>query len=689
MKSTLGCPDKRRFGPKIRISGCSGFGKRVTRALPKLGAVTAEALLIIAATAAVARSAALQRPDVSQATGNAVDLYVVRGTFSLAGQAKPNDCPKPSDGERDDVNNLVQSRLNSAAPTNPPAPNPFSVRLKKTPSDPDILGSYLNQALPAYVVIARVCDLTSDSSPSAPPATPAPPTPPVVTLSVTGYALAKAAVGPWLSAPSADQPAGKPAICVPRYRWIKESAPSLTCTSGTLGAMYAPNGGLTAWDLQNNYPCMQRIQLIQPRLHDQSGPWSGALCQLSQQDWSNVFGYAGKADVYVVRTSVNGSQPCARHAYGLSQIQAIEAMVAAHLTAYDVVVKSTGPDAPADILAPYLSPFASVPQSVVLSTVCRTLDVSTVSVAGYAFQPLQKPTSGSLGGTFDTLEVGDWSSLFGTATLFPTVAFLPVVNDTSSVINPRLLHNLPLTLIATPAPAPIAPPPPGASAPPQPPATRLAECQASAYRILVAGRTTTSSQRPDLTRLILAAAGLKSTAPTPWGPVWTVLGAAAGILYIPNSAEAGVNVFVCPTKQLLLSANPPFNLPRGMDPSKVIFEVGGLDHAIVGHKVTPAIGLDPYVQQGVLDTAVVDLADQVDCVITLELAKMQMLNVLGNPPVIDDVAASSWCTKTDPKLDPYLENAGYFAKLEGTNDYLSKGNDSAVTTQLKSQFQGP
>jgi hypothetical protein len=201
--------------------------------------------------------------------------------------------------------------------------------------------------------------------------------------------------------------------------------------------------------------------------------------------------------------------------------------------------------------------------------------------------------------------------------------------------------------------------------------------------MLVVGRTATASQRPDLTRLILAAAGLKSTAPQAWGAVWNVLGGAAGLLYVPNSAQAGVNVFVCPTKQLILANHSPFALRAGSDPSKAIFEVGGLDHAITGHKITPAIGLDPYVQQGVLDTAVVDLANQIDCIITLELARMQMFNALGNPPIIDDTPLSPWCTKTSTS-DNDLRDAGYFAQLEGTNDYFNKGSDSQVTRVVNS-----
>lgn len=573
-----------------------------------------------------ALSAPRSLPNVSTSTGNQVDLYVLQGFVG------GTPCPALSDAAVDEIAGTVGARLNDPSPATPR----FKVNRIKNPPLGDILGHYLGLGRPAYVVVAAVC-LTKSN----------------VAINVTGYALAIATAGGWVRAQPTPQPSTPPVQCLREYVMKVAGAP-LSCTSGTVAASF------------NTVDWVSSL--------------TGAETQLGAQDWSNLFGYSGSVDVFVLRTSVNGSQPCSRHLLSSNDRDAVNSMVASRLPSY--TVNGLLPSS-VDILAPYMQQPA--PNNVIIAAICRTLDVDTISMSGYAFQQGVKPTSGALGGTFDAMETSDWSGIFGTTPLFSTVAYLPVVNDTSNVVNPRLLHNLPLTQIATPAPAPVAPPAPGAPAPPQPPTTRLAECQASAYRMLIAGRTTTSSQRPDLTRLILAGSALKFSAPQPWGTIYTVLGASAGLLYIPNSAEAGVEVFVCPPKQLLLSNPGLFSVPTGVDPTKVLFEVGGLDHAIIGHKVTSAIGLDPYVQQGVLDTAVLDLANQLDCIITQELAKMQMLNVLGSPPQADSIATSKWCTY------PIASNtkvSGYFAQLEGTSDYLMQaGRDVPVTKPVSAAIQ--
>jgi len=62
---------------------------------------------------------------------------------------------------------------------------------------------------------------------------------------------------------------------------------------------------------------------------------------------------------------------------------------------------------------------------------------------------------------------------------------------------------------------------------------------------------------------------------------------------------------------------------------------------------------------------------------------MQMLNVLGNPPQVDSVANSAWCTATNADD---LKKAGYFARLEQTNDYLTTGADAPVIRPVSSQM---
>jgi hypothetical protein len=326
------------------------------------------------------------------------------------------------------------------------------------------------------------------------------------------------------------------------------------------------------------------------------------------------------ADVYTLATSANGGQPCS--ATDPADLTAVFTLISTRLGASYVVTRKykTAPD----ILASYVA--TGKPANVVIATVCKTLDVYSISITGYALA-VGKSTSNSLSGTFDALETqtkAAWLNLFGTSAspLFPNVAFLPVANDTTGIINSRLQRNLPITIIATPAPAPIAPPPPGAPAPPLPPTTRLGACQASAYRMLIVGRTTTASQSTDLTRLIVAGSSLKFSQPHPWGTVYTVLGAVVGLLYIPNSAEVGADVFVCPAGS-----------------SDEISQVNGLDGHITGHKTSPTIGADPFVVQRTLDTAVVDLANQLDCIVANKLEQLKIQDV----PPKDDLAKSPWC----------------------------------------------
>jgi hypothetical protein len=392
--------------------------------------------------------------------------------------------------------------------------------------------------------------------------------------------------------------------------------------------------------------------------------------------------------LYVVGAGAQSNVACwhARDADMIKIAAAVTEMVRARLpesTEYGPVVlqdylppparKPIGP--PPDILQSNIS--LKRPAKIVIATVCRMFDVAAISIASYSISvDGQIMTNGAppLSGSFDALESADkktWASLFAPTpapapfTIGSTVAFLPVGNDTNGIINPRLLRNLPLTQIATPPPAaPTVPPAPGASRPPvapTPPPTRIEQCRTSAYHILISGRVPITSQSTDLSRALIAGGSLAWSQPE-WSVYYTSAGLIAGLLYNPNSAEVGVDVFVCPPDDELARKNFSYyewDAKTGAYQKKLgaprLYEVGGINHHIVGHKTTPAIGTDPFAQQRALDTAVVDLANQLDCVIWGETQKMG----LSGPP-LDSVTNDPWCTGPATEYPVH----GYFAHLE-------------------------
>lgn len=85
-----------------------------------------------------------------------------------------------------------------------------------------------------------------------------------------------------------------------------------------------------------------------------------------------------------------------------------------------------------------------------------------------------------------------------------------------------------------------------------------------------------------------------------------------------------------------------------------LYQVGGINHHVVGHKVTPAFGTDPYRQQKSEDIAVVDLANQLDCIISRELDKMNISSLTVQ--AVDQI--------TDPKLPEPNWCNDYWVKIQ-------------------------
>lgn len=214
---------------------------------------------------------------------------------------------------------------------------------------------------------------------------------------------------------------------------------------------------------------------------------------------------------------------------------------------------------------------------------------------------------------------------------------------------------------------------------PTPPATCIEQCRSSADHILISGRVPITSQSTDISRAVIAGGSLKWSQPE-WNVYYTSAGLVAGLLYNQNSAEVGVDVFVCPPT-MAAAANFPYyawnkatkkyKKTKG-DPT-LLYEVGGINHHIVGHKTTPAIGTDPFAQQRALDTAVVDLANQLDCIISEELDKMGI--VPRGSQILDSITSDPWCTGPAAEYPVH----GYFAHLELNPTYSDVQADWPVS----------
>jgi hypothetical protein len=393
-----------------------------------------------------------------------------------------------------------------------------------------------------------------------------------------------------------------------------------------------------------------------PRRTVRSGRWISRLCFTIASigvlaSAVRLPSVADSADLYVLRSGSTQAQPCEVRATAdqAADASAITALVRSKLGSYTIQQGSApGPD----FLQPYLNPAsgAAAAPNVILATYCKSADVYTISILGYAVKN-KIVSTGSVSGTFDALETADWSNLFAAASVtfvVPNVSFLPVANDTTNVVNARLMHNLPVTPIQTPAPAPTATP---ASGTPAIPTTRLAQCQASAYRMLISGRTLLTSASNDLSRAAVVGATLKQSAPDPWGTYYTILGTVVGGLYTPNSAEVGADVFICPPDK----------------PDK-LYMIGGLDHHITGHSTTPALGTNPMAAQRAVDLATTDLQNQLFCIIQHEIAEMNLPGVSLDKP---SAAFSAWCDGKE----------GYYARL-GVPALVTQPVDSLFPLRL-------
>jgi hypothetical protein len=383
------------------------------------------------------------------------------------------------------------------------------------------------------------------------------------------------------------------------------------------------------------------------------------ICVFLKSPALGLFASKPSVDYYVVATSASGGQPCLPP--GKADYLAVAKMVKVRLSPWYSPLWSKKAQPP-DYLAYYLGQSQPSTVYVVIATFCRMLDVDTINIAGYVIGSNKTISTGSLGGTFDALETSDWSGVFGTQTnspvvnlpTYPNVAFVPVANDTTGIVNARLVRNLPVTVMSTPAPLPTAPPAPGSQPAPAAPSTRLAACQASAYRMLIVGRSADTSQSTDFTRVIVATTTLSFTGSAGWNFASQTAAGLAGVLFVPNSAQISADVFYCPPNE----------------PDK-LYWLGGENHHITGWRSLHSFGLDPYSQRYALDLAISDLNNQLYCVVKQAVHKMNLTSVdntsieSDNDLKSDKLANSYWCNAQFAKLD----SARFAVPTLPINDY--------------------
>ncbi|HEV2740095.1 MAG TPA: hypothetical protein VGU66_16060 [Candidatus Elarobacter sp.] len=304
---------------------------------------------------------------------------------------------------------------------------------------------------------------------------------------------------------------------------------------------------------------------------------------------------------YVMPIASSGGQPCTT-----PDIDAVKRVIQAKLAERALLIDDRlSPDPLGDVES-RLAPGSAQPT--IVATACKNGNVNLVTVNGYtvsaATASLSSGTSfgvkigGSITGSLETLRAADWSALFA-VTAFPNVAYLPIFGDNADIINGRLERELAITEVKTID-------------------SKANLCKGSASKMLVDGQGSLAAANLDPLRAVLTASALSFSQPQPWGTIYKVGGAGVSLVGIPNTADIAVDVYYCDAAKLM--------------------QVGGNGHHIVGHARRLSVGTGAGTQRRVLDEALSDLQNQVDCIIERNLNERG----LSNDPY-DDVAASQWC----------------------------------------------
>ena len=259
-------------------------------------------------------------------------------------------------------------------------------------------------------------------------------------------------------------------------------------------------------------------------------------------------------------------------------------------------------------------------RNVIVAYICSADQVHTAVINGYVVHKQaavgNKPAtvaydSGKTSqGTFDVLRAADLSNLFNTAK-YDGIGFLPVTGDNADTINAQLERNLPFLTPITDIK----------------PIGKL--CAATGLHMIIAGEGSLATQNLDGFRTLATTASLFTfSQPEPWGAIWKLGGAAFSIAAIPNTQGIPVQVFDCSDPSTLMAYG---SLQVFADKSHPL-------PVIVGHSSQLAWGTNNRVQRRVLDLAISDLQNQLDCIVRNVMAAK------GTPIPKDDANAnSSWC----------------------------------------------
>jgi hypothetical protein len=309
---------------------------------------------------------------------------------------------------------------------------------------------------------------------------------------------------------------------------------------------------------------------------------------------------------YVMPIASLGGQPCT-----MPDIDAVKRVIQAKLAERGFGIDDrSSPDPLGDVESRLAAGSA---QPSIVATACKNGNVNVVAVNGYTVSAAAPgssgttfgvKTGGAITGSLDALRAADWSALFSVSA-FPNVAYLPIFGDNADIINGRLERELSITEAKTLD-------------------SKANLCRGSASKMLVDGQGSLATANLDPLRAVLTASALSFSQPQPWGTIYKVGGAGVSLVGIPNTADIAVDVYYCDTAKLM--------------------QVGGNGHHIVGHARRLSVGTGAGTQRRVLDEALADLQNQVDCIIARNLNERG----LSSDPY-DDVAASHGALPTTRK----------------------------------------
>lgn len=274
--------------------------------------------------------------------------------------------------------------------------------------------------------------------------------------------------------------------------------------------------------------------------------------------------------------------------------------------------------------------------NVLVADLCANGEVVTASIASYAIsytagQPPSVVAGTPISGTFDALEGANWGPLFyGTA----HVGFLPVLGDNSDIINGNLQRNLPYLQTITTIDS----------------LDNL--CSQTQDKIVVSGQGSLATQNLDTFRTLVVGGAFSFSQPAPWGWIWKIFGGGVGLVGIPNTQVIPAQIVDCHDASHIVAFGPKIAFADPKD----------AQYLIVGHASQSAVGTNNKVQRRVLDNAIADLQNQIDCIVQ----RTKSAN-FGTKYDADPVASSTWCDDYYKNLPKTAVDAAYYRRPHAPN----------------------